>query len=573
MDSLKKAALNLRDRITKTPLERMVAEVCSDENYGTSNTLLHDIAEKTYNPEERAVIMRCTWEYLKSSPKEWRRIYKALNLAEYLLKFGSASCINEIRDEGFKIRLLQDFSYRENSEERGTGIRDKCKYINQLIADHRFLDEEREKAKKLWNKFSGSSSDGGRGYHTERSQGYNDEYNRGSYDPYPERRRQTENGQQQDQEYQPYGQSNYTEPDYREQGQDIAPTRNEQSNVDIFSAPAVKPAAHNRIASQPARIVPPPSGGNLFNNVTVKNTNSNFPEPAWNQPVQKPADIWGQPAVQKAPEAFNAFSQAPQKQENVLEAIWGETSNSAPSNTWTQPTSSQPSWNQPRQELFTPQNPQATSDPWGLPSHTKTPSQPLPFSSTLPSNPPSHSNIPQSISSSYSSQLPSFPNNPPAYSKPAETKPQNPLDNLWGNSKVPSTYNDSAWNGISIPSSQTPKTNSAWSTQNSSYTGSSIPADVWGNQAESIPQGGQGQSGTQSLKLNLNMQDSQGLTMSQLKANPRQMDFTSFQSAPVQPSRPVDLEAKLMNLDSLELGQPSLNNTQQKYNNYRSSRY
>ena len=58
MNSLVKAVTSIKDRITKTPLERMVHEVCSDENWGSPNTTLHEIAERTFNHEERLIIMR-----------------------------------------------------------------------------------------------------------------------------------------------------------------------------------------------------------------------------------------------------------------------------------------------------------------------------------------------------------------------------------------------------------------------------------------------------------------------------------------------------------------------------------
>jgi len=127
------------------------------------------------------------------------------------------------------------------------------------------------------------------------------------------------------------------------------------------------------------------------------------------------------------------------------------------------------------------------------------------------------------------------------------------------------------WAGVAVPANQPAKQNPAW--QNNSWGTPTIPADVWTNQTDIQHQGGQGQSQTPSVKMNLNLQEGQGPTMSQLKANPRSaMDFTSFQSAPVEQARPVDLEAKLMNLDNLELGQPTFSDPYPKYN-YRGSRY
>lgn len=50
--------------------------------------------------------MRHLWKKLNSSPKEWRRIYKTLHAMEYLVKNGAPRCIQEIKDEMFKIRAL-----------------------------------------------------------------------------------------------------------------------------------------------------------------------------------------------------------------------------------------------------------------------------------------------------------------------------------------------------------------------------------------------------------------------------------------------------------------------------------
>ena len=93
MAAFKRAVVGIKNKITKSPLERQVAEACSDENWGVQNTLLREIAEKTYNPEDRQKIMKATWEYLKAPPKEWRRLYKTLNLVEFLVKFGSNPCV------------------------------------------------------------------------------------------------------------------------------------------------------------------------------------------------------------------------------------------------------------------------------------------------------------------------------------------------------------------------------------------------------------------------------------------------------------------------------------------------
>ena len=121
MEGLKRAALQFKDRITKTPLEREILEATNNDNWGVSTANLQQIAEKTFNHGESEIIMRFIWKNLKVDGKEWRKMYKTLNLVEHILKFGSSRAVEEIRDNTFKIRTLQDFSYRDEGVERGTG--------------------------------------------------------------------------------------------------------------------------------------------------------------------------------------------------------------------------------------------------------------------------------------------------------------------------------------------------------------------------------------------------------------------------------------------------------------------
>ena len=104
------------------------------------------------------------WDILKVPGKEWRRLYKGVNLAEHLLKFGAPQCVQEIRDEAFKLRQLVEFSYMEDGTERGQGskfhiVRDKARLINILVSDFQQLEAEREAARQLSNRYVGISSD------------------------------------------------------------------------------------------------------------------------------------------------------------------------------------------------------------------------------------------------------------------------------------------------------------------------------------------------------------------------------------------------------------------------------
>jgi hypothetical protein len=54
---------------------------------------------------------------------------------EYLIKNGAPRCIQEIKDDLYKIRALQDFNYSENGTDRGQGIRDRARAICELLSD------------------------------------------------------------------------------------------------------------------------------------------------------------------------------------------------------------------------------------------------------------------------------------------------------------------------------------------------------------------------------------------------------------------------------------------------------
>jgi len=63
--------------------------------------------------------MKHLWAKLQLQPKEWRRIFKSLNTMDYLLKNGAPRVVQDIKDDLYKIRSLNNFSYREAGQDRG----------------------------------------------------------------------------------------------------------------------------------------------------------------------------------------------------------------------------------------------------------------------------------------------------------------------------------------------------------------------------------------------------------------------------------------------------------------------
>ena len=113
-------------------------ESTSKDPWNVSNTKLQLLADHTYNwyvsivftlimlisssyfvfPSDREdyqVIMKHLWEKLTLKPKEWRRIAKALHVMDYLVKNGAPRIIQDLKDDLYKIRAFQDFSFKEGN--------------------------------------------------------------------------------------------------------------------------------------------------------------------------------------------------------------------------------------------------------------------------------------------------------------------------------------------------------------------------------------------------------------------------------------------------------------------------
>jgi epsin len=110
-------------------------ESTSKDPWNVSNTKLQLLADHTYNWEDYQVIMKHLWEKLTLKPKEWRRIAKALHVMDYLVKNGAPRIIQDLKDDLYKIRVFQDFSYKENNVQQGTELRDKAKQLCELLND------------------------------------------------------------------------------------------------------------------------------------------------------------------------------------------------------------------------------------------------------------------------------------------------------------------------------------------------------------------------------------------------------------------------------------------------------
>ena len=143
----------------KTDVEARVYEVLSHKNWGSSSSLMHEIARDTRDMERFHVITRIMWENMENQrPAAWRVVFKGLTLLEFLVKNGAERCVDDARNHGHVLRSLGQFNYYEGTVDRGVGVREKSKQILEILGDDERIREERQKARKLREKFSGSSA-------------------------------------------------------------------------------------------------------------------------------------------------------------------------------------------------------------------------------------------------------------------------------------------------------------------------------------------------------------------------------------------------------------------------------
>lgn len=99
------------------------------------------------------------WDALENQrPAAWRVVFKGLSLLEHLIKNGSERCVDDARNHAHTIKSLHQFNYYEGTIDRGHGVREKSKQIAEIMGDDERIREERQKAKKLRERFGASGS-------------------------------------------------------------------------------------------------------------------------------------------------------------------------------------------------------------------------------------------------------------------------------------------------------------------------------------------------------------------------------------------------------------------------------
>ncbi|KAJ6244048.1 epsin/ent-related [Anaeramoeba flamelloides] len=153
---------NFPKKITKfvkklSDTELLVREATKNEDWATDTQLLSKIASLTYSNSKCLKIMNQISIRLNESVKYWRRIYKALDLVEYLLRHGNETVIEYIKKHIQEIRTLEKFQYIVKGIDRGENIKNKAILIVELLHNEKKLQRVRKRSRKVQNTLAVSS--------------------------------------------------------------------------------------------------------------------------------------------------------------------------------------------------------------------------------------------------------------------------------------------------------------------------------------------------------------------------------------------------------------------------------
>uniref|UniRef100_A0A1A8MVU9 Epsin 3 n=4 Tax=Nothobranchius TaxID=28779 RepID=A0A1A8MVU9_9TELE len=155
--SLRRQMKNMVNNYTEAEVK--VREATSNDHWGPPSGLVAEISDLTYNVVTFAEVMGIIWKRLNDHGKNWRHVYKALTLLDFLVKTGSERVPKACRDNIYAIQTLKDFQYLDrDGRDQGINVREKAKQLVSLLKDEEKLKRERSHALRNKSRVGASGS-------------------------------------------------------------------------------------------------------------------------------------------------------------------------------------------------------------------------------------------------------------------------------------------------------------------------------------------------------------------------------------------------------------------------------
>ncbi|XP_041737691.2 epsin-3 isoform X2 [Coregonus clupeaformis] len=160
--SLRRQVKNMVNQYSEAEIK--VREATSNDPWGPPSSLMSEIADLTFNVVAFTEVMGMIWKRLNDSGKNWRHVYKALTLLDYLIKTGSERVAQQCRENVYTIQTLRDFQFTDrDGRDQGVNVREKAKQMVALMRDVERLKQERTLALKTKERMAGAAAGSGMG--------------------------------------------------------------------------------------------------------------------------------------------------------------------------------------------------------------------------------------------------------------------------------------------------------------------------------------------------------------------------------------------------------------------------
>lgn len=119
-----------------TDTQIKVREATSNDPWGPSGAQMGELAQLSHNHTDFIEMMEILDKRLNDKGKNWRHVFKALSVLDYLLHAGSDSVWMYFHDNIYIVKTLKEFQYMDDAGiDQGVNVRQKAKEITSLLLD------------------------------------------------------------------------------------------------------------------------------------------------------------------------------------------------------------------------------------------------------------------------------------------------------------------------------------------------------------------------------------------------------------------------------------------------------
>ncbi|KAJ8251403.1 hypothetical protein GJAV_G00220970 [Gymnothorax javanicus] len=145
--SLRRQMKNMVNNYTEAEVK--VREATSNDPWDPPAPLMEEIADLTFNAVAFPEVMGIILKRLNDHGKNWRHVYKALILLEYLIKTGSDRVSKHCRENIVVLQTLRDFQHIDrDGRDQGAIVRDRARRVVALLRDEDKLKRARSQSLK-----------------------------------------------------------------------------------------------------------------------------------------------------------------------------------------------------------------------------------------------------------------------------------------------------------------------------------------------------------------------------------------------------------------------------------------